>query len=127
MVNSRASGLIDGVEIIALCWWSVVTEDFLKRIFNGSFPGWHAEHAGVCETSLMLHLRPEVVRPIRPEHAQPPLAGVYLHPIDPEQISDRGVLARASGSSAEVGNALFEHICNALELLVRNPHGLERK
>jgi creatinine amidohydrolase len=123
----RESGVLDGVEVIALSWWSAVSQGFLATFFTGGFPGWHAEHAGVCETSLMLHLRPEVVRPARPEHAEPPLAGVYIHPVDPNQISDCGVLARTSGSSATLGKALFEHICSELELLVRSPHGLARK
>lgn len=122
----RESGRLDGVEIISLSWWSVVTQGLLAELFNGDFPGWHAEHAGLCETSIMLHLRPEIVRPPRPEHPHPPLAGVYLHPIDPAQISNGGVLARTSGSSAEIGRSLFEHICDQLESLVRNPHGLVR-
>jgi creatinine amidohydrolase len=123
----REASILDGVELIALSWWSAVTPELLARLFNASFPGWHAEHAGLCETSLMLHLRPEVVRPIRPEHSRPPLAGVYLHPVDPDKISDRGVLARTAGSSAERGQALFGHICDELETLVRSPHGLARR
>ncbi|MEK6288612.1 MAG: creatininase [Acidobacteriota bacterium] len=123
----RESGRLDGVEVISLSWWSVVTQDFVAKLFSGAFPGWHAEHAGLCETSLMLYLRPEVVRAERPQHSRPPLAGVYLHPIDPEQISDRGVLAQTAGSSAEIGRTLFEHVSSELERLVRNPHGLARK
>lgn len=100
---------------------------FLLKAFNGSFPGWHAEHAGLTETSLMLHLKPDLVREIRPEHSRPPLSGVYLHPIDPMQISDRGVLADTTKSSAELGAALFEHICTELELLLDKPHGMATK
>lgn len=122
----REEGRLQGVEVILLSWWSAVTPDFLKTVFTGHFPGWHAEHAGVCETSLMLYLRPETVRPARPRHARPPLAGVYLHPIDPEQISDRGVLASTAGATAQIGEALFDHVCNELESLVRGPHGLSR-
>lgn len=123
----RESGLLEAVEVISLSWWSVVTESLLSELFKDDFPGWHAEHAGLSETSLMLYLRPELVRPIRPDHTRPPLAGVYIHPIDPEQISNQGVLARTSGSSSEIGRTLFEHICNELELLLRKPHGLRRK
>lgn len=122
----RESGRFDKVEIISLSWWSIVTPEFLETVFKGTFPGWHAEHAGLCETSLMLYLRPEVVRSDRPDHFRPPLAGVYLHPIDPAQISERGVLARTSGSSGEVGRLLFTHICDQFEQLARGPHGLKR-
>ncbi len=123
----REAGRFDSIEIISLSWWSIVSQDFLAELFNGAFAGWHAEHAGVCETSLMLHLRPEVVRPIRPEHREPPLAGVYLHPIDPRKISDRGVLWGTAGSSPEVGRILFQHVCDGLERLVRHPHGLANR
>jgi creatinine amidohydrolase len=123
----RENGQLDRVEIISLSWWSVVKEDFLLKAFNGSFPGWHAEHAGLTETSLMLHLKPDLVREIRPEHSRPPLSGVYLHPIDPMQISDRGVLADTTKSSAELGASLFEHICTELELLLDKPHGMATK
>jgi creatinine amidohydrolase len=123
----REAGQLDAVEVISLSWWSIVTEEFLAELFNGTFPGWHAEHAGVCETSLMLHLRPELVRPIRPEHRHPPRAGIYLHPIDPRKISDRGVLGGTSRSSPEIGRALFQHVCDELESLVRHPHGLAKR
>jgi creatinine amidohydrolase len=122
----REAGQLDGVEVIALSWWSVVSDEVLRELFGDAFPGWHAEHAGLCETSLMLHLRPETVRSVRPEHPEPPRAGVYLHPIDPERISDRGVLARTSGASAETGHVLFAHVCAEFAELVRAPHGLSR-
>jgi creatinine amidohydrolase len=120
----RESGVLDRTQIVALSWWSVVSDDTLRRVFGTRFPGWHAEHAGLSETSLMLYLRPDVVRSERPEHSRPPLAGVYLHPIDPGAISDRGVLASTFGSSSEFGRILFEHICDNLVPLVERPHGM---
>lgn len=122
----REKGLLAGVEVIATSWWSVVTEEVVTKLFGAEFPGWHAEHAGLCETSLMLYLRPQSVCAARPNHDRPPLAQVYLCPIDPDQISDRGVLAHTSGASQEIGRILFEHVCDELEALVRCPHGLHR-
>ncbi|MTD54426.1 creatininase family protein [Amycolatopsis pithecellobii] len=104
----RDGGLADR-EVLAFSWWSLVDEQW-ARAQDEHFPGWHAEHAGHTETSLMLHLRPDLVRPARPEHKNPPPAGVYVHPIDVAAASTDGVLSRTSGASAEAGAALFEHV-----------------
>ncbi|MFJ4640947.1 creatininase family protein [Streptomyces hygroscopicus] len=104
-------------EVVAFSWWSLVTEEWLGEHIP-HFPGWHAEHAGLTETSLMMYLRPDVVRPERPSHASPPPAGVYRHPVDVEEISNQGVLSSATGASAELGQALFWHLVDGIvELL----------
>lgn len=121
----REQGTLEHTRVIALSWWSVVTAELIKELFGDRFPGWHAEHAGLCETSLMLYLKPELVRPQRPVHDRPPREGIYLHPIDPSQIADRGVLARTEGSSADAGRRLFEHVCSGLQALVRHPDGMQ--
>jgi len=105
-------------QIIALSWWSAVSPHFLCELFAGDFVGWHAEHAGLCETSLMLYLHPELVRPERVNNEHPPLAGLYLHPVDVNKTSNRGVLSRTTGSSSEIGRKLFVHVCDALEAIV---------
>ncbi|MEU5161893.1 creatininase family protein [Streptomyces sp. NPDC020875] len=96
-------------EITAFSWWSLVREDWIAGHLP-DFPGWHAEHAGLTETSLMLHLRPESVRPDRPEHKTPPPAGIYRHPVDAARMSNRGVLSSTTGASAELGALLFEEV-----------------
>ena len=96
----------------------------LNKIFPKGFPGWHAEHAGICETSLMMYLKPNLVRSERPDNPTPPIAGVYLHPVNPEVISNRGVLANTTGSSAEIGKDLFEHICDQIKELILHPCGI---
>lgn len=116
----RDSGGFDRVNVVAVSWWSVVSADILDTLFSGEFPGWHAEHAGLCETSLMLYVRPEAVRSERPEHDAPPRDGVYIAPLDAGAISDRGVLASAARASRDSGALLFEHVCAELESLVRS-------
>ncbi|MEK8170507.1 creatininase family protein [Streptomyces sp. M19] len=88
----RQSGALDDKEVLAFSWWSLVQESWLRAEL-AEFPGWHAEHAGVTETSLMLHLRPDLVREDRPAHDRPPRSGVYLHPIDVRQTTNNGVLS----------------------------------
>jgi creatinine amidohydrolase len=119
----REQGLLDGTEVFAFSWWSLVRDTFTDAEIP-RFPGWHAEHAGVTETSLMLHLRPDLVTDQRPDHDQPPRAGVYLHPVDVEKTTNRGILSSTSGSSAALGEKLLRHVVDEATTLVRDGKGL---
>lgn len=122
----RQEGRLDGAKIIALSWWSLVPQALLDKLFGDRFTGWHAEHASACETSLMLHLRKDLVGPARVDNATPPRAGIYLYPIEASKISNRGVLGSTSFSSAEIGQALFDEICAQLVALIREQMGAAR-
>ena len=119
----RQEGRLEGARIVALSWWSLVPQALLDKLFGDSFTGWHAEHASACETSLMLHLRKDLVGPARVDKATPPRAGIYMFPIEASTISNRGVLGTTSSSSAEIGRALFEEICSQLVAIVREHMG----
>ncbi|WP_055564958.1 creatininase family protein [Streptomyces atriruber] len=112
--------LFPDTEVLAFSWWSLVSDDWLGEHIP-HFPGWHAEHAGLTETSLMMYLRPDVVRAERPSHDSPPPAGVYRHPVDVDAISDRGVLSSAVGASAELGERLFWHLVDGVVDLLGKP------
>jgi creatinine amidohydrolase len=119
----RQHGQLEGARVVAVSWWSLVSDELLKKLFGDAFPGWHAEHASACETSLMLHLRPDLVGATRVDNATPPRAGVYVFPVDPAKLSNRGVLGSSSPASAAAGRALYEEICAKLIVLVRERMG----
>jgi creatinine amidohydrolase len=119
----RQEGSLEGARIIALSWWSLVPQGLVDKLFGDRFTGWHAEHAGACETSLMLHLRKDLVGTARVDNATPPRAGIYMFPIEASKISNRGVLGNSSSSSAEIGKALYDEICAQLVALVRKQMG----
>jgi creatinine amidohydrolase len=119
----REQRLLDGTEVFAFSWWSLVRDTWTDAEIP-EFPGWHAEHAGVTETSLMLHLRPDLVNDERPDHDRPPRAGVYLHPVDVEQTTHRGVLSSTSGSSPGLGEKLLRHVVDEATAMVREGTGL---
>jgi creatinine amidohydrolase len=119
----RQSGQLEGARIVAVGWWSLVSDEMLEKLFGDKFPGWHAEHASTCETSLMLHLRNDLVGPTRVDNAKPPSAGVYLYPVDSEKLSNRGVLGSSLPASAAAGRALYDEICSKLVALVREHMG----
>lgn len=39
-----------------------LSDETMQLLFGDEFPGWATEHASIMETSLMLHLHPELVR-----------------------------------------------------------------
>jgi len=119
----RQEGKLEGTKIIAVGWWSLVSNAMLEKLFGDRFPGWHAEHASACETSLMLHLRSDLVGPSRVDDPPPPRPGIYLFPTDPSRISNRGVLGSSSPATAEIGIALCEEICSQLVALVQEHMG----
>ena len=41
--------------------FSELSAPVMEKLFGDEFPGWDVEHAAVLETSLMLHLRPDLV------------------------------------------------------------------
>jgi creatinine amidohydrolase len=75
-------------------------------------------HAGLAETSLMLHLAPERVGPERPSDGHqdaPPPAGWSLEGEAPcawltDELSHTGVVGSATGADAALGAALFERL-----------------
>jgi creatinine amidohydrolase len=74
-------------------------------------------HAGLAETSLMLHLAPEQVGPDRPRDglgAEPPpgwdLEGAVPAAWLTADLSGSGVIGDAGGATAELGDALFQRL-----------------
>ena len=123
----RMEGLMNDTKVIALSWWSIISDAFIHELFGNNFPGWHAEHASLTETALMMYIQPEKVRKEgHPNNETPPLAGIYIHPIDSTVISDRGSLAKTIGASPETGEKLFAEICQNMKALIKNPHGMKK-
>ena len=112
----RCTGVFGERSVLAFSWWSMVSDGWVAEHLH-DFPGWHAEHAGITETSLMMYLRPELVTPSRPDHEHPPRSGVYQLPLS-QDASTQGVLSKTSGSSAHIGELLFEHVRQEIRSLV---------
>ena len=98
--------------VVLLNWWEVADQHRLDAIFSGQFPGWAAEHAGVVETSLMMHLDRHRVREDliekRMASVDPPRFTIL--PERPGLVDGSGVLRTADGSSAAIGEAIFLHV-----------------
>jgi creatinine amidohydrolase len=94
--------------------------DFLFADSREGFPGWPAEHAAIVETSLMLALRPELVRRELVADDRSELRPFYeLVPAPAEHVAPSGVLAEASKASAAKGERLAGLIVDRLEGALR--------
>jgi mycofactocin precursor peptide peptidase len=98
---TAAKELLDGEERALRAWW--------PRIPGGDL------HAGLSETSLMLHLRPDLVQVT---HAvpgpSPDLAALQLHGV--KALSPSGVLGDPSAATAEQGRVIFDALSEDLRL-----------
>ena len=100
---------INDAQVVMLSYWDFVTEPILEKIYPNGFPGWAVEHGGVLETSLMLHLHPNLVNmeyvPLHPAAQFPPYD---IFPPVPEWTPPSGCLSSATNASAEKGKILFD-------------------
>lgn len=111
--------------VLRLEYWDFCTEATLARIFPDGFPGFALEHAAVIETSMMLHLHPELVSieriPTDPPAAFPPYE---VYPTRTEWVPASGVLSSARGSTAEKGALICAEVVARTAAAVRAEFGL---
>lgn len=97
--------------VLLLSYWDFVSEQTLATVYPEGFPGWDIEHGGVLETSLMLHLRPELVDMGRAvSHPPASLPRFDRLPVVPGRTPDTGCLSAPDGSDAQKGRLLFEQV-----------------
>jgi creatinine amidohydrolase len=115
--NSRLS-------VMRLEYWDFCTEETLAAIFPNGFPGFALEHAAVIETSMMLHVHPELVRidsiPDEPNAAFPPYD---MYPTRTEWVPASGVLSSARGATAEKGARIYSEVVTRVASAVTSEFG----
>ena len=96
------------VKILESNWWDVLPQEVIDRVFEDvEFPGCALEHAAVTETSLMMYLRPDLVREeYIPGDTDFTAIPYHKYPVVKGMVPDTGALASARGSSAEKGRLL---------------------
>jgi len=115
----RDAGTPAGVRVLMVNWWEQLSASDLDEIFHGAFPGWEAEHAGVVETSLMLHLDPARVELGRiPAPSAQPLPAYTVLPEPPGRVPPTGILRSAQGASAEIGARITGRLVETIARLL---------
>jgi creatinine amidohydrolase len=113
------------LSVMRLEYWDFCTESMLAGIFPNGFPGFALEHAAVIETSMMLHLHPELVRveliPDDPPAEFPPYD---MYPTRTEWVPASGVLSSAREATADKGARICSEVITRVAAAVRAEFGL---
>lgn len=105
--------------------FSELSAPVMEKLFGDEFPGWDVEHAAVLETSLMLHLRPDLVlfeRAVDDEARRHPAYDVVPPPAD--FVPTSGTLWKATRASAEKGAAAWAEIVSRVTQAIAIEFGL---
>ena len=102
----------ENIQMIHLCYWNVSSQKILDKIFPSDFYP-KAEHAGVAETSIMMHLYPEININFDNITVKPNNEHNYdifdFQKMNNEQHRyNHSVLSTPKGSSREKGKILYE-------------------
>jgi creatinine amidohydrolase len=110
-------------QILGASWWDIISHKEMQDIF-GEFSGWHAEHAGQAETSLMLYYFPNLVNmknAVDFNKEIPP--NIYKHPTPEDWTGNNGVLSNSRQASRNKGEQLANIIIsNLVAFLGENEH-----
>jgi creatinine amidohydrolase len=111
---------INNFEVVTLSYWDFITKDALSEVFPEGFPGWALEHAGVMETSLMLHLSPQLVdMSLAPADAPAAFPPYDVLPPVPGLTPPSGCLVSPVEATSAKGRILFETAVSGIANLLR--------
>ncbi len=97
--------------LVAELAFSDLSSGTMELLFPEGFPGWDVEHASILETSLMLHLRPELVlfdRAVDDAAERHPWYDVL--PVPEDFVPASGTLWKATQASADKGKTAWDEI-----------------
>ena len=110
----RRDGVRD-MRIAKIPYWEYVSEEVLNSAWPGGFPGWPLEHAGLMETSVMLHLHPALVDMTKaPAHPPADFPPYDIYPTDIERVPWTGALSPSAAATAEKGARFVADYVNGM-------------
>ncbi len=127
LARERAASADPRIMIIEAAF-SELSPEVMEFLFGGEFPGWDVEHAGILETSLMLHLRPDLVsfdRAVDDQARRHPPYDVVPAPTD--FVPRSGTLWKATRASAEKGRLAWPEIVSRVTRAVGDELGLAER
>jgi len=102
--------------IMTAGYWEFLSRDTIARAFGDDFPDWTLEHAGIMETSVMLHRYPDLVKMGRLRDQPPAKIPRYdMWPYDPGIVPASGILNTAIGATAAKGKLFYDEYVETLK------------
>lgn len=107
---------------ILFMWWEFISEDKIREVFGDDWGGWQNEHAGMSETSLMLHCRPETVRlqNVRQDNKSPTIKRFRVLPHQRSLFPTYGTSFNPKGCTAKRGKELLDAVLAGAKELVES-------
>lgn len=108
--DQRREGNSD-LQVIKIGYWEYISAETEKILFPDGLLSWALEHAAVMETSVMMDVRPDLVRAdLVPDHPAADFPAYDIYPLDASRIPADGVLSPAGSASPEKGRAVLRQI-----------------
>ncbi|MFF2792866.1 creatininase family protein [Streptomyces sp. NPDC058049] len=113
-----------GVRVMIVNWWDVVGEDFRNALARESGTARQDDHhAGMVESSLVMHISPHAVRTDRLTAdggvEQPRRISYQLYPQPADTATSSGIVYTAAGAGAGVGERVADQVARQLADAVR--------
>ncbi|MEU4359956.1 creatininase family protein [Streptomyces virginiae] len=108
-----------GARVMIVNWWDVVGEDFRNDLAHETGTARADDHhAGMVESSLVMHISPHAVRPDRlPADGgieQPRRISYHLYPQPADTTTSSGIVYTAAHASAELGKRVANQVAQQL-------------
>jgi len=114
LYESVRAALGDREDVKALVFETCLKElssESISVVFNGGYMGRAIEHAATYETSIMMHIHPELVQFDRlADDAAERRPWYDIVPTPPDIVPDSGVLWKVEGATAEKGRLLWDEV-----------------
>ena len=96
------------VRALVVNYWELIPSRIINEVYGNDFPGWEVEHAGIAETSMMMALRPDLVKAeLIQDNTSVRRLEYDIIPPPAEIIPKNGVPWKASLATREKGEALI--------------------
>ncbi|MCC8180401.1 MAG: creatininase [Planctomycetes bacterium] len=106
---------------------ALVDQTILDQLFKAGFPGWEREHAAIFETSMMMAVRPDLVRRDLIRSDEPEIVLPYsVYPTPAGTVPASGVLWHAAEASEEQGIAACASMVDAIAEIITKEFPLEK-
>jgi creatinine amidohydrolase len=126
----RAIGLED-LKVLRIGYYEFTSKEAERKVWPDGFPSWPLEHAGVMETSIMLHLHPELVDMKEvPQHGPAEFPPYDVFPATRETLRGlpgSGALISGRDATAQKGQFLFNEYVEGISSALTEEFQLDRR
>ncbi|MBR2670633.1 MAG: creatininase [Oscillospiraceae bacterium] len=103
------------IKVMYTEWNDYVKPETLDKVFHGHFPGFEYEHAAINETSLMLALRPDLVKDVEyPDEFAERYISYMVWPASEDLATKNGALSSAREACVETGELFIKDIMEGM-------------